>query len=180
MFQSCQTWSGNYNTLEFTSVVTTSLGYWTQAITMSSYYHFPLEPNNFQGKKSLSFGFMDPQEREGFQGGYRLSTTWNPSLSHLSNHTMGAHNTSRAPRIILLWIWTKEGDWDEIPQFSPKALHKLPIPAHLETHFHFFLARSLLLKKQKNKKNPIPFISGDPIQCINPLFMCFIYIHTHT
>lgn len=126
-------------------------------------YHFPLEPDNFQGKKSLSFGFMDPPKGAG----------GTPRRVQTPNHLESFFFTPFKPH--LGWtpqeIWTEQGDWDEIPKFSSKALHKLSIPVYLEVHFHFFLARSLL------KNIPVPFTPGDPTQCINPLLMCLTHTH---
>lgn len=138
MFQSCQKWSGNYNTFEFMSVVTTSLNYWTKAIAMSSYYRFPFEPVNYQGRRSLCVD-------SGTQGGI---PRWVLPGNLLTFQIIPqAHKTSKVSRIISLWIWAKE-DWHEISQFSPKSLHKLSSSAHLETYFHFSVLRLVPLRKK--------------------------------
>lgn len=153
MFQSCQTWPGNHNNLGFVCVASTSLDYWAQATTMSCYYHFPCEPDNCTGRKSLCDDSWTHRK-----GGWQRAQTHSHLESFSSTPSKSQHRCSQHLRSSQNHA-TMKLDWGRAlrrntPIFPKVFAHTLRSCPFWD-NFHFPLLWSVLLKKKDPYRYPL-------------------------
>lgn len=124
MLQSCQTWSDHYNICKLKSVVTPSLDYWTQAITMSSSYQLPFGRDKYQRRKSLVL-IQGPTRKGGIPR--RVPTPRDPeSFFHIFQILIQALLTPQEfPESYCYVFGLRMKTKSEHPNFLPKSLHTL-------------------------------------------------------